>query len=449
MARPSLSPTPVDLMAATAASVVNDPLAFAGFEKQRLTSGATLMHVPMTTAPRIALAMALPGGNCLDPIPGAADLIDSLLLKGTTSRNAEQIAQAIDGLSLEVSFSTRRDASYISATFLPEDTQASLDLIAELLLFSTLDDLPREREKMRGEIQMDLDAPQSVASDRLNRTLFNDTPYGYTESVILENLDRFDTVSFLYNHYRTVYRPDRLVACVVGNLDLVQFAEQFEAAFDRDDTRRIASGTGTAWNTVLSRLKLKDSQVVRSPWKDASQVHVYQSWLLPDANHPDYIPLSVMNMMLGGAGLSSRLFTQLRDKQGLAYSVYSYLNPNKYCGQCTLYIGTEPGKLAQAVAGFQHEVKRLMDEPASEQELQETINNVLGRRSVGLETAWQQASLLLSNAIMGRDVDYLRTLPDKIKAVTTKDIQRVAAAYLSGPSIISAAGPEEALAVLS
>ncbi|MFM7468367.1 MAG: M16 family metallopeptidase [Vampirovibrionales bacterium] len=421
-------------------SLTLSPL-FHGTDKHRLECGATLWHVPLAQTPRIALLLALPGGNTLDPLPGSADMIDNLLIQGTETKDAEAIALAIDSLSLELSISTRRDATWIHATFLPEDTQASLSLIAELFLFSTLEDLAREREKVRGEIQMSLDTPQAVAADLMSKTLFADTPYGFSESVLLESLDSL-TLTGLQKHYRSVYRPDRLVGCVAGDIDLASFTQQFEEAFGAEDTFRIAAGTSTATGIRLNQMHLKEPQVVRATFNEAAQVHVYQSWLMPEATHPDTVALSVLNTILGGAGLSSRLFVELRDKQGLAYSVRSRLTSQKYRGSFSLYIGTDPSKLSKALHGFKAQLERLIHEPVSPQELAEAQRNMMGRRHIGLETASQQASAVLSNVLLGRDMTYLQQYDARIQAVTAHDLQRVAQKYLTQPSVLSLAGPE-------
>jgi zinc protease len=417
---------------------------FDGIAKHRLECGATLWHVPLVQTPRIALALALPGGNTLDPVPGSADMIDNLLMQGTEDKTAEAIALAIDGLSLEMSISTRRDATWIHATFLPEDTEASLKLLAELFLFSTLEDLEREREKVRGEIQMSLDTPQSVASDNLSKTLFADTPYGFSESVLLESLDSL-TPEGLQKHYRSVYRPDRLTGCVAGDVDIEHFNVLFQEAFGAEDTHRIASGTATAAGVRLNQMRLKEPNIVRAAFNEAAQVHVYQAWLMPEATHADTVVLSVMNTILGGAGLSSRLFVELRDKQGLAYSVRSRLTSNKYRGEFTLYIGTEPTKLSKALEGFKVQLERLIHEPISPQELAEAQRNMMGRRHIGLETASQQAVTVLSNALLGRDIAYLQAYDERVLAVTARDIQRVAQKYLTQPSVLSLAGPESVI----
>jgi zinc protease len=163
--------------------------------------------------------------------------------------------------------------------------------------------------------------------------------------------------------------------------------------------------------------------------------------MLPPAKHADYTPLSVLNTILGGAGLSSRLFTELRDKQGLAYNVRSSLEGYRECGVFSLYIGTEPKNLERCLDGFADEINKLVTIAVPERELEEAKLNAIGRRALGLETAHQQAALIGNTLMLGRDLDTLNTYEQRVKAVTAEDIQRVAKQYLTAPFLITYAGP--------
>jgi predicted Zn-dependent peptidase len=412
--------------------------------KVRLENGSTLLVRPFEGAPRLALSIFVPGGNLLDTVPGFSDVVDRLLMKGTHTRTQEQISIEIDSLTLEVDTDTKRDYSLIAATLLEEDLEPSLALISDLFFESTLAEFDREREKIAGEIHMDMDSPRSRASDQFVRTLFHETPYSAVGSLILENLPRMGTIENAQEHYRRVYRPDRMIVSVVGDgLQPDRMASLLERYFPENGASGAA--TGTASYTLLQNLQIESDQYVTFARDDSSQAHIFKGWLTPDLRHDDYSPLVVLNTILGGAGLSSRLFLELRDKQGLAYNVRSSFEAYKHRGMFYLYIGTEPKNKERCLNGFIEECGKLMDTPVSAQELAEAKQNILGRRTVFLETAPQQASYIGANYTLGRSLEEIAGQMERIQAVTSEDVQRVAQTYFSQPSVISVVGPSSIL----
>ncbi|MEB3205989.1 MAG: pitrilysin family protein [Vampirovibrionales bacterium] len=422
-------------------------------QKRRLDNGATLLFQPMPGAPRLSMVLLTPGGNRLDTVAGTADVIDRLLLKGTACdscvRDQEAIAVEIDRLTLDLDTATKRDFSVMSATLMPEDLDDVLALVSDLYLNTTLAELPNEIDKMIGEIQMDLDAPKSVASDLLIKTIFQETPYGTVGSIMQDSLkqlmaddeggDLQDPVSRLREHYKQIYRPERLVIAVAGNMNIDTLAEKLTQALPQAHDHGAATGTAS-W-TTLHQLKLSENQQVHISRPDSNQAHIYQAWLAPEAAHDDVYPLLVLNTILGAGGLSSRMFLELRDKQGLAYTVRSSYEAYQCRGLFSLYIGTEPKNFEKCLKGFEEECAKLMNEAVSAQELADAKQNLLGRRSVFLETTSQWASYLGGQYILGRTLEDIANIPQRVQAVTPADIQRVAQAVFKTPSVIAHVGP--------
>jgi zinc protease len=414
-----------------------------------LSNGAKLVYYRMAGAPRLAVRWYITGGNQLDEVLGQTDVLDRLLMKGTTQRNAEQIAVAIDSLSLDVDFHTGRDCTVMSATLLPEDLEPSLALMSELLFDSTLDELSREVEKLTGEIAMDLDSPKARASDLLSRTLWGDSPYGVTSSVLLDNLPRINQLDALKTLYRRTYQPQRLIISVCGDLPVEQVISALEVALPARNetfpTFELSPSIGQQLATHSIGASYDKSILKTTAREDANQCNIYKSWLAPAATHPDLYALQVMNAMLGAGGLSSRLFLELRDKQGLAYNVRSSLDAYKHRGVFTLYIGTEPSNTQKCLKGFEVECQKLMDTPPSAQELDDTKRNLLGRRAIYLETAHQWAGFIGGSFIIERPLEEVVAYEAKIEAVTAMDVQRVAQQVFNQAAVVSIVGPAHAL----
>jgi zinc protease len=277
--------------------------------------------------------------------------------------------------------------------------------------------------------------------------LFANTAYGITGSVLAETLGQVSGLDQMTAHYRQVYRSSRLVIVITGDLDdgaQAKLERMLEAYFPATNTDLPTPSTEQA-EATLRQLTIPSNRYLPFERNDSTQMHIYQAWLGPHIKHPDYVALSLMNTILGAAGLSSRLFTELRDKQGLAYNVRSSLDASRCRGSFTLYIGTEPSNRQKCIDGFAQEIAKLTDVLVPDWELAEAKENMLGRRQVFLETGPQQASYLASNLVLGRTLAELAAFDDQIKAVTASDIQRVSQALFSTPSIISAVGPAKFL----
>jgi predicted Zn-dependent peptidase len=407
--------------------------------KSVLKNGATLLHTPLSTAPRLAFSLFVRGGSLLDPTPGMAEMVDRLLLKGTTSRTQEQISIEIDGLTLELDTDTRRDYLALRATLLEEDLDAAFALMADVFYNATFVELEREKQKVMGEVTMDLDSPKNRAADQFIRRVFQETAYGTVGSVILEQLPHLGDEARLKAHYQSVFTPESLVVSVAGPIAAEKAARLLETYFPASG--REAVRPSAEREASVRDLRVTEETTVTFARDDSSQAHIYKGWLLPGVRHPDYAALALLNTILGGSGLTSRLFLELRDKQGLAYHVRSTYESYCHKGLFYLYIGTEPKNREKCLAGFVQEIDKLVNVPVSAQELEDAKRNMLGRRSVFLETAPQQANYIGSNFMLGRTLAEIENIPEQIEAVTSADIQRVAQTYLTQPAVISVVAP--------
>ncbi len=412
-------------------------------DKTRLTNGSLLLFNRIEGAPRLAIYIFLPGGNTLDATPGMSDLVDRLLMKGTKNRTQEQLSIELDGLTLDVDVDTKRDFSMISATLLEEDLDASLEIISDFFYEATLVEFDREKQKIAGELAMELDSPRARASDLFIRTVFAGTNYGTTSSVFLDRINDLNSVDDAFAHYHRIYQPSRMIISVSGDIDRNRVVDRFEHYFGQVTAEAAPLDPPDA--PLLRKHTISGDQYVTFARDDSNQAHIYKGWLGPKVEDEDFYPMAVLNTLLGAGGLSSRLFMELRDKQGLAYHVRSSFDAYRHSGLFYIYIGTEPKNKEKCLKGFIDECRKVMDIPVSEKELTETKQNILGRRTVFLETASQQASYIGSNFIMGRGIEDIHEMPARINAVTAQDIQRVAQKYLSQPAVISVVGPSAIL----
>lgn len=416
-------------------------------EEATLANGARVVLNALSESPRLAIDFFLPGGTSFEPATGLSDMVDRLLLKGTATRDQEAIAEAIDDLSLDLDTDATRDYAMIGATMLDEDLDASLALIADSFYHASLAEFEREMQRAAGEWLMDLDVPRARASDLFYRTLFDQTPYGVTTSVLLENLPALPSVEAVRAFYHGVFHPARMLVSVSGNIAMARIAQALERHFPPvPQAEPLAMCSPAA--ARLQAHRLHAPRTVGYARDDASQIHLLKGWLAPALTDPDYYPMMVLHTLLGGAGLTSRLFVELRDRQGLAYQVRSAYDAFSHQGLFVMYIGADPQNRDRCLEGFRVECQKLIDTPVSAKELADTLENILGRRAVYLETTGQQANYIGSNLMMGRHIADLAQVNERLRAVGPADIQRMAQRVFSQPAVIAMAGPSQTIAPL-
>lgn len=423
-------------MAGSGASVSTDSLF--SIETTTLSQGIPVYFKRMSGAPRIAFGLYVFGGNRIEDQPGYADMIDDLLVEGTQQHSAEAISLLLDSLSLSLDVDTRRDYSVMSGTLLEEDLDASFALIGDLLFQSNFTSFEKEKVRIQGELMMELDSPSTQAYDAMMEALLKDTPYQSSLSNILKHLPEYTSVDPLLEHYNQVYQPANMLISVVGDCDLETIVQCFEKHLC------CPSGKGTQSFMEAKAIKsatIKAPQLVTIEKNDSNQLHLFRGWMAPALSHPDYPVVTLINNILGGKGLTSRLFLEIRDKQGLAYHVRSQYEASKYLGVFGMYIGTEPSNRQKVMDGFDRECQKLMEALVSDQELADSKENLLGKKIVYLETAAQQSIYLGAQLSMGMSISAINDLNDKIRSVSAHDIQRVAQHLFGQPQINALVGP--------
>lgn len=190
---------------------------------------------------------------------------------------------------------------------------------------------------------------------------------------------------------------------------------------------------------------LKGREIITVKKEEASQAQIYQGWLVPNISNKDYPAIVVLNSILGAAGLSSRLFLELRDKQGLAYTVRSSAESLEKSGTFTIYIGTDPKNIQKSIEGFRIEINKLKNEPVGEEELRGAKENVLGRFLYFTQTNLQKATMSGYDELMGLGYDWCEKYLEAVQNVNAKEVQNVVKKYLNDDTLICVLAPEKFL----
>ena len=314
-----------------------------------------------------------------------------------------------------------------------EDFEHGLEILQDIIENSTFDDTEKEKIKTEGELTASLDSANVRAQDNFAKTLYKGHFYGDTYTRLLENLDKInkDNVKDAYND---IMKFGAKHLAVVGDIDF-ETTEKLLNKYLGD-----ISNENIRENEIPTP-SLDKSETVEYIKDDANQAQIYQGWLVPTYKSEDYAPLLVLTTILGASGLSSRLFTELRDKKGLAYTVRSIYEPFRTAASFQIYIATEPKNIQTALAGFKEEIQKIKDVLVPEEELHNAKNNYIGKRQYLAETNIQQAGTLVHFANYGLGFNYQDKVIEQVKHVTAQQVQDVARNYLNEVSVISILRP--------
>lgn len=368
---------------------------------------------------------------------GIYTLINRLFLQGTKKRSAEVLAKELDENAIECYSEMKQDFIRFKLQCLNEDIEKGVEILADIIKNSTLDDFEKEVIKLKGEIQADLDEPKSKAMDAFYSTVYKNHPYGHTCSRILEDID-YITKNDVQEMYSKLLTDSSKVISVSGDFKEENIIELLKKYFSDVPNKPDAV-------CRISVPELKNSEIVKIVKDDASQAQIIQGWHVPTIYDKDYPAIMVMNTLLGSSGLSSRLFLELRDKKGLAYVVRSCYEIYDKSALFNVYIATEPKNIKTSLDGFKVELDKIKNIPVNETELENAKNNLIGKRQFFTETNLQQASLIAYYEDKGLGADFEDKFIEMVKNVTVEDVQRVAKLCITDCSVLAVLAPSEYL----
>lgn len=406
-----------------------------------LGNGLTLITKRQPESETVAFKVFVKGGQAVEPMPGVASLVASMMMKGTRTRTAEQISEELESRGLGLSVAATEDYMEITGSALREDVGELFLILRDVLknpVFAE-SELAKQKVLVAQALQASRDNPSSVAFEKLTLALYPDHPYGNVGKRVEENLDNI-TRTDLIKYYRTFFRPENMTAVAVGNFPIQVIKSYATETFSDLQKQENPVMAAKIPAVALTSRNIPESQVVKTPQENLSAVWMAQGWLMPPINSADYLPLKVLNTMLG-EGMSSRLFVNLREKQGLAYTVGSFYPSRRDTSRFVLYIGTDPANQEKVREGFLRELESLKTTLLSEDELQDAKDKLTGNFALAHETNASQAQYLGMYEMLGVGYEYDKQYPKLIQQVTPEDIQRVAKKYFSQPSVLSLVVP--------
>lgn len=382
--------------------------------------------------PRVAFYLNFSLNNPL-PVPGVYSLMVRLFMQGTKKYNAQQLSEELDKYAIEFTAEMKLDYVKFKFVCLNEDFERALDIFSDIVKNTTFEEFEKERTKLEGEIIAELDSPRAKIIDSYYKNIYEGHNYGYTNTVILENLKNLKKQDII-DAYAAIVENSKKVAAFVGDLDF----ERVKKAVDEK------LGDITPSIKELPNLKkplLSQTKNVELIQQDLNQAHILKGWIVDTADSSDFAAISLLNIILGASGLSSRLFLELRDKKGLAYVVRSAYDVARLSANFSIYIATEPKNIEISLKGFAEEIEKIKTIPVTEEELENAKNNLFGKWAFISETNSQQANWLAHYGIMGFGFDFHSKAVERVKKVTVQDILTCANKYFNDTYVLSVLKP--------
>lgn len=397
----------------------------AAVTRERLENGLTVIVRENPLAPVVAVSLLVAMGSRWEqpPTAGISNFVHAVMVKGTRKRSGSQIADAVAALGGKISASGDVDYSGISATALARFWRELLGLTAELALEPVLapEEVDRERDWLLSRVQRRRDNPSSRAFDEFYAALYGTHPYALPSLGTADSLKRIDHAAIV-NTYRAGYRPERMTLAVSGQVKASEVVAEARRLFSA-----VARGTGGADPAIPAPPATAKRVVVEQA---AQQAQILTGSVAPALHHRDHAAVKVLSTVLGG-GMAGRLFAELRDKQGLAYTASAFYDPVREPGALILYLGTSPESATAAEAALMKEVARVRTDTIGADELRRAKGYLLGNYAMDRRTNARQAWYLAFYAIERAGDDYPERYRRAVEAVTADDVRRAAQTYLS------------------
>jgi len=352
--------------------------------------------------------------NEVQDYEGISHFIEHMFFKGTEKRSAQQIAESLESVGGQLNAFTTKEITCYYAKVLDEDVSLAIDVLSDMFFNSQFD--PKEIEKEKNvvleEIKMYQDTPDELIHDLFSQYVWNDHPLGKPILGNEETIKQFNRQKIL-NYIQSNYTPDRVVIAVAGKIKHEDIVEKLSV---------FAGLNRPIIHTPLS--KPKGSIVRKSVSKNTEQMHLIVGVPGLGQNDEDMPALYIINNILGG-GLSSRLFQEIREKRGLAYSVYSYHSAYADTGLFAIYAGTNIAKTNEVIKCILEQVNILKDKGISEEELQKSKAQIKGNLFLGLESVSSIMSRLGKTELTFGRVKTAEETVEELEKVTLSDINRV------------------------
>jgi predicted Zn-dependent peptidase len=415
--------------------------------KSVLPGGLRVVTEFLPSVRSVALGIWVGVGSRDEDLPhaGATHYLEHLLFKGTAKRSALEISATMDAVGGEMYAFTAKEYTCYYARVLDADLPLAIDVLSDMVIGSLIEprDVDAERNVVLEEIAMNEDDPGDTVHEAFTAKVFGDTPLGRPILGTVESINAI-TRGQINEHYVERYTPPHLVISAAGNLDHDTVVQLVAAAFGPvlgnfdgatpaaprlRDSGGLWEGYGTAAGSGVTLVT-----------RDIEQANLVLGCEGLARTSQQRFALGVLNAALGG-GMSSRLFQEVREKRGLAYSVYSFASQHADTGLWGIYVGCLPSKADEVLSICSAEVAKVVDGGLTDEELERGKGQVRGGIVLGLEDPSSRMTRLGKAELVYPSLEPVDEVIASISAVTNEDVRAVAAEVLARPKALAVVGP--------
>ena len=396
-----------------------------GIKKYLIDNKAVLLLNQHKNNDIIAITILAKGGKFLEKTAGEGTLIANTLLKGTKKYSAQELAKLMEENGIKIKPECQEDYFIINVQTTTSGVDLALDILDEILNNALFDDyeLEKQRSEQLNKIRQQRDIPMNIALENFKTLIFENSVYSQTNKVLEKSLPNI-TRENVMQYYNRIFDAKNIVISVNGNVNTDTMIDKFGTVFSNKNQPEFKYNN-------YSVTKLTAPKTVSNTIKDLQTAWLFLGWQTCGIDsQKDFVTLKIINTMLGN-GMSSRLFRNLREQDGLAYQLGSNYTPKALGGIFMTYIGTNPDTLKYSTEKIKSEIERLKMEYVSDSELQDAKDRLKGGFIIALETNSEKASTTGSFEAIGFGYDFLDKYVKMIDEVTASDINRVANKYFN------------------
>lgn len=388
------------------------------FAKNVLDNGVRIVSQEMTDHRSVSLGIWVENGSRheLQDENGISHFIEHLLFKGTTRRTAAQIAEEMDAVGGLLNAFTSKEHTCYYAKVLDENLPLAIDLLTDIFLHSNFDgeEIERERSVILQEISQAEDTPDDYVHDLFSLDFFQNHPLGRPIAGHVGTVSKFRRGDFL-NFFHERYRPGRVVVAAAGHFKHDQLVAEMNARLGG------AQPSAPARSPVNGEVLPQTKSGIFTHAKPLEQVHLCLGMPGIHQTHPQRHAAYILNTILGG-GMSSRLFQEIREKRGKAYSVYSFMSTYSDTGYLGIYAGTSLDSAQEVVALVLKELKSLAAGEIREEEVRRTQGQLVGNIMLGLESTDSWMSHIARNELYFGKAITTDEICRRVRSVTRDEI---------------------------
>jgi len=384
-------------------------------QREVLPNGLTILTEQMDHIRSVSMGIWVKSGSRHeDPnVNGISHFVEHMVFKGTTSRSAEDIARQVDSIGGNMDAFTGKETICFNIKVLDEHLPIAVDVLSDMVLHPVFDvkEITRERGVILEEIKMDEDNPDYLVHEIFTQNFFKDHPLGKPILGTKETVRRFDQVAVL-GYYGGKFAASNLVISAAGNVNHHEFVGLLQKQFGQ-----LPSGSN-GWHDSPPKI---NSRIILRNKKALEQVQICVGVPSYPISHEKRYASYILNTLLGG-GMSSRLFQNVREKQGLVYSIFSELNPFRDTGLLSVYAGTSRESAPKVVQAIVREFRQLKENAISGEELQRAKDQLKGSLMLSLESSTARMSNLARQEMYYDRFFGMDEIIARIQAVTLEDL---------------------------